>query len=285
VKKWKYVLLVALVVAAVLTLFTGCDDDGEGESEEATTAATSGAEAVSGDVTVFAAASLTAAFTEMGEAFQDANPDASVTFNFAGSQDLRTQLEQGASADSLATADTKQMDQAVTSGVVAEGSEIFAHNRLVVIVPADNPAGIEALQDLANSGVKLVIANADVPVGNYTRQFLDKASADPEFGADYKDAVLANVVSEESNVKQVVAKVQLGEADAGIVYSSDVTPEVSGDVTKIDIPDEYNVIADYPIAMTAEPGNEEGAQAFIDFILSDEGQQILESHGFIPVES
>ena len=120
-------------------------------------------------------------------------------------------------------------------------------NRLVVIVPSDNPAGVEALRDLANSGYKLLTANANVPVGGYTRQFLEKASADPEFAPDYKDKVLANVVSEEGNVKQIVAKVQLGEVDVGIVYSSDVIPEVSEDVMKIEIPDDLNVIAAYPM--------------------------------------
>jgi molybdate transport system substrate-binding protein len=266
-------------------LFTACGDDDDEETNGATSSpATSTAAAVSGEVTVFAAASLTAAFTEIGEAFQGANPDAGTTFNFAGSQDLRTQLEQGASADAFASADTKQMDSAVASGVAVADYTVFVHNRLVVIVPSDNPAGIETLENLANSGYKLVIANSDVPVGNYTRQFLDKASADPAFGADYKDKVLANVVSEESNVKQAVAKVQLGEADVGIVYSSDVTPDVSEGVTKIDIPDTLNVIASYPIALTTEPANSDAASAFIDFVLSDDGQAILVSYGFIPAE-
>jgi molybdate transport system substrate-binding protein len=282
----KSLALVALAIVACASIFTACSDDDDEESDGATASpAAATAPSVSGDVTVFAAASLTAAFTEIGEAFEDANPDAVVTFNFGGSQDLRTQLEQGAGADAFASADTKQMDMAVASGVVADDSEVFAHNRLVVIVPKSNAAGIETLDDLTNPGAKLVLANTDVPVGSYSRQFLDKASADPTFGADYKDNVLANLVSEEGNVKQVVAKVQLDEADIGIVYSSDVTPEVSEDVTKIDIPDAYNVIATYPIALTSEPGNKEAAQAFIDFVLSDTGQKILVSHGFIAVES
>jgi molybdate transport system substrate-binding protein len=135
---------------------------------------------------------------------------------------------------------------------------------------------------MANPGVKVVIANPDVPVGNYTRQLLTKASQDPEFGADYESDVLGNVVSEEANVRQVAAKVQLGEADAGVVYSSDVTAELAEDVTMIDIPDEFNQIAAYPIALTAEAANPEAAQAFIDFVLSDEGQEILVAHGFLP---
>lgn len=277
----------ALLLAAALALVTalgGCGDE-DREGDTVSTSATQGAPSVSGSITVFAAASLTNAFGDMATAFEDANPEASVRFNFAGSQELRTQMEQGAEADAFAPADTKQMDNAVASGVAAEPSTVFAHNRLVVIIPKDNPADIERLQDLASPGVKLVLASAEVPVGNYSRQFLDNASADPEFEAGYADDVLANLVSEESNARQVVAKVQLGEVDAGIVYASDVTAEVSGDVTIIDIPEEINVIGTYPIALTVEPDNAGAAQAFIDFVLSDEGQAILASHGFLPADS
>jgi molybdate transport system substrate-binding protein len=263
------VLSSAIVVAA-------CSGDADDEGV--------GAGGVSGDVTVFAASSLTAAFEEIRGAFQDANPDADATFNFGGSQDLRTQLEQGASADVVAFADTKQMDSAVESGAANPDYTVFAHNRLVVIVPGDNPAGIKSLQDLANSGVKVVLANEDVPVGNYSRRCLDKASADPAFDPTYKDGVLANVVSEEANVKQVATKVQLGEADAGIVYTSDVTAELAEDVAMIEVPDSLNVIADYPISLTTEPSNEQAGAAFIDFVLGKEGQSILELHGFVPVE-
>ncbi len=277
----KYLLVLPLAIFAFAVFFAACNDDDDDEEVVATTPAAS---PLSGEITVFAASSLTAAFTEIGDVFHEANPDAGATFNFAGSQDLRTQLEQGASADVFAAADTKQMDMAVASGVVADESTIFAHNRLVVIVPKANEAGIATLQDLANPGIKLVLASADVPVGNYSRQFLDKASADPAFGADYKDRVLANLVSEEANVKQVSAKVQLDEADAGIVYSSDVTPELAEDVTIIEIPDAFNVIASYPIALTAEPPNSTTAQGFIDFVLGDEGQAILRTNGFIPVQ-
>lgn len=258
--------LVLLTVAFVSSACTGGGDDGDG-------------------VTVFAAASLADAFTEIGDAFHAANPDASVAFNFAGSQDLRTQLEQGAHADVFASADLQQMEAAEASGLVVRESAVFTHNRLVVIVPRANEAGITTLQDLAKDGVKLVVANADVPVGNYAREFLDRASADPAFGATYKDDVLANLVSEESNVKQVAAKLQLDESDAGIVYSSDVTPELAEDVTKIDIPNAFNQIATYPIALTSDASNAEVAQAFIDFVLSDAGQAILESHGFITVDA
>jgi molybdate transport system substrate-binding protein len=278
--KFSFAAALTLILVIVAGIFAACDDDDEGDVATSPNATVD--QFASGDITVFAAASLTDAFTEIGEAFQDANPDANLTFNFGGSQDLRTQLEQGASADSFASADAKQMDMAVASGVAASESTIFAHNRLVVIVPKSNEAEIKALQDLATPGVKIVLANPDVPVGNYSRQFLEKASQDPTVGATYGDNVLANVVSEESNVRQVAAKVQLGEADAGIVYSSDVTAELAEHVTKIDIPDELNQIAAYPIALTADAANASAAQAFIDFVLSVEGQDILVAHGFLP---
>jgi molybdate transport system substrate-binding protein len=139
------------------------------------------------------------------------------------------------------------------------------------------------LQDLAKPGVKLVLTNKEVPVGNYSRQALAKMSQDAAFGSDFATRVLANLVSEETNVKQVVAKVQLGEADAGIVYSSDVTPAVRGAVKVLAIPEPFNVIAQYPIAVVRDAPNAAGARAFIDYVLSPAGQAILTKHGFLAV--
>jgi molybdate transport system substrate-binding protein len=228
---------------------------------------------------VFAAASLTDAFTEIGENFQTANPGVTVTFNFAGSQALRTQIEEGAPADIFASASGKEMDAAIEGKFIAEDAkQVFLTNKLVVILPANNPAGLETLEDLTKSGVKIVLAAEEVPVGNYARQALDLMNG--SFGADFKDKVLANVVSNEDNVKQVVSKVQLGEADAGIVYTSDAV--AAPELKSIEIPAELNVIAKYPIAPLVESENADLAQAFIDYVLSDEGQAILAKWGFGP---
>lgn len=233
---------------------------------------------------VFAGASLTDAFTEIGKGFEAAHPGVKVVFNFGGSQTLRTQLEQGAVADVFASASRQEMDAAVAAGLVAEGAaRVFARNRLVVIMPKANPSRIATLEDLGRPGLKIVLAADNVPVGGYSREALAKMAAN--FGADFKERVLASVVSNEDNVKQVVAKVQLGEADAGLVYSSDVTPAVAPEVMTLDIPDEFNVVAVYPMAPLAAPPHAGLASDFVRFVLSVPGQAILRTWGFIPVRT
>lgn len=231
-------------------------------------------------LTVFAAASLTDAFTEIGQDFESAHPGVTVALNFAGSQSLRTQIEAGAVADVFASANTKEMDTLVTDGFIpADSAQFFLTNKLVVILPAGNPANIQSLEELANPGLKLVLAAEEVPVGKYARQALENLNT--LYGADYKDNVLANVVSNEDNVKQVVTKVQLGEADAGIVYTSDAV--AAPELPIIEIPADYNVVARYPIAaLTAAPQPELAAE-FIAYVLSPEGQAVLQKWGFSPV--
>jgi molybdate transport system substrate-binding protein len=232
-------------------------------------------------LTIFAAASLTDAFTEIAQAFSAEHPDVSIEFNFAGSQQLRTQLEQGAMADVFASANTKEMNAAVQSGLIASGAQqTFVRNRLAVIVPKDNPGSIAELKDLAGPGLKIVLAAANVPVGDYTLTALEKMNGD--FGRTFSATVLSNVVSHEDNVKQVVAKVQLGEADAGIVYTSDVTPAVVGQVRVLEIPDRYNIVAEYPIAVLKLALHSDLAQDFVKYVLSDAGQTILQRWGFAP---
>jgi molybdate transport system substrate-binding protein len=227
------------------------------------------------ELTVFAAASLTDAVTELGEAFEAAHPGVNFVFNFGSSSQLATQLAEGATADVFASANEKQMQVAVDAGRIAGEPLSFTTNQLVVIVPADNPGRIATLDDLATPGIRLVLATPGVPVRDYGDQMLENLAADPAYGPAFRDAVYANLVSEEDNVRQVAAKVALGEADAGIVYVSDVTPDIRDAVQQIAIPEQYNVIATYPIGLIADAPHPEQAQAFINFVLDEEGQAIL----------
>ncbi|MGV8026615.1 MAG: molybdate ABC transporter substrate-binding protein [Anaerolineaceae bacterium] len=234
-------------------------------------------------LTVLAAASLTESFTELGALFESQNEGVTVSINFAGTQALVEQLTQGVEADVFASANTKYMTSAIDAGrVAADTSSTFAYNRLVVIYPKDNPGGLTELKDLAKEGLKLDLADSSVPVGQYSLDFLDKAAADANYGSIFKEAVLSNVVSYEENVKAVITKVSLGEADAGIVYVTDITVDAAELVSTIDIPDELNTIATYPIAPIADSKNADLAQAFVDFVLSSEGQAILAKYGFVP---
>jgi molybdate transport system substrate-binding protein len=234
-------------------------------------------------LTVLAAASLTESFTELGALFESQNPGVSVSFSFAGSQALAQQLGQGAEADVFASASNKYMQAAEDSGRVDEAAaHTFAQNRLVVIYPKDNPGGVQALKDLAKEGLKLDLADSSVPVGQYTVDFLDKAVEDPAFGAQFKDDVLKNVVSYEDNVKAVVTKVSLGEADAGIVYVTDITADAAEQTGRLDIPDALNTIATYPIAAVKDSQNAGLAEAFVQLVLSADGQAVLGKYGFLP---
>ncbi|HZU06144.1 MAG TPA: molybdate ABC transporter substrate-binding protein [Chloroflexota bacterium] len=236
---------------------------------------------VSGEVIVFAAASLTDAFKEIGAAFEAAYPGVRVTFNFGASSQLRTQLEQGAQADVFASADQIQMDRAKDAGLIAGPDRVFVRNRLVVIAPRSNPAGVYELKDLAKPGLRFVTAAPEVPIGVYTQSMLERLAQDPAYGPDFKEQVNANIVSREPNVRQVVAKVSLGEADAAVVYHSDVTPDVADKLVRIEIPDPFNMLATYPVAVVRNAPNPAGAEAFIAYVLGPQGQATLERWGFI----
>jgi molybdate transport system substrate-binding protein len=226
-----------------------------------------------GEITVLAAASLTESFTRIATDFQAANPGTKVNLSFGGSDGLAAQIDQGSPTDVFAAASPKWMDDVERNGPGVTNRKDFARNRLVVIVPADNSAGIESIDDLAEDGVKLVLAAKDVPVGTYARQALDNAGI--------ADAAEANVVSNEDDVKAVVQKVSLGEADAGIVYQTDVTAEVKDSLTAIPISDNVNVIATYPIAVIKTAPNASLAASFETYVLGP-GQQVLQSFGFLP---
>jgi len=237
------------------------------------------------ELVALVASSLTDAFAELAEAFprQPGNPAVTFSFSFGASSQLRTQLEQGAPADLFASADTAQMDAATKAGLIEGTPRVLARNRLVLIVPRENRAGVSGLADLAKPGLKLVTTAREVPVGSYTRETLQKMAADPAFGAGFDRRVLDNVVSEEANVRQVVTKVQLGEADAGIAYASDVTPRIASDVKVFDIPEKFNVVAEYPIAITKRAKAPASARRFVEYVLSPAGQTILKRNGFIPL--
>jgi len=233
-------------------------------------------------LTVLAAASLTESFSEMGKLFEANNPGVTVAFNFAGSQQLAQQLDQGAPADVFASASKKYMDAAVTSKRVSKyDAKTFVTNRLVVIFPKENPAGLKELKDLAKPGLKLDLADKSVPAGQYSLDFLGKAVKDPGFDLSFKDSVIKNVVSYETDVKAVVAKVSLGEVDAGIVYITDYNAGADK-LEKLDIPDALNTVATYPIAAISDSKNSDLANAFVGLVISPEGQKIMAKYGFVP---
>ncbi|HYK12150.1 MAG TPA: molybdate ABC transporter substrate-binding protein [Gemmatimonadales bacterium] len=229
-------------------------------------------------LTVFAAASLQEPFSALGDSLEHARPGLKVVFNFSGSQTLALQIQQGAPADVFASADDRWMTTVKDSGHVRGTPRVFAHNQLVVIIPASNPGHIAELADLGRPKVKLVLAAEAVPAGKYARTVLANLSKKPGYGAAFAERVIANVVSNEENVKAVVTKVRLGEADAGIVYGSDATP----DVQTLGIPPDANAIADYPIAVLSRGPDREDAVAFVALVLSPKGQHVLSARGFTP---
>lgn len=219
-------------------------------------------------ITVFAAASLTEAFTQIAADFTD-QQGTEVNLSFGPSDGLATQIQEGAPADVFASASPTWMDAVADDPGVGDRTN-FARNLLVVIAPAGNPAALASVEDLATPGIKLVLAAEDVPVGDYAREMLANAGI--------ADGALANVVSNEDDVKGIVQKVTLGEADAGIVYRTDVTAAVATDLEVIDVPDDVNVVAVYPIAAIAgAPGP---ARGFVSFVLGP-GQAVLRGAGFL----
>jgi molybdate transport system substrate-binding protein len=220
-------------------------------------------------VTVFAAASLTEAFTRIADEYGELH-GVEVRLSFGPSDGLATQIKEGAPADVFASASPEWMDAVASDPGVTDRAD-FARNVLVVIVPAGDPAGVVTLHDLGKPGIKLVLAAEGVPVGDYAREMLANA--------EIADEALANVVSNEDDVKGVVQKVALGEADAGIAYRTDVTASVAGDLQTVDVPDDVNVVAVYPIAALA--GASEHARGFVEYVLGP-GQETLRAAGFLP---
>lgn len=254
--RWRIALL-ALTVAATACAPSQAQPSGTGDA----------ASAISGDVTVFAAASLTEAFEQIGQVFETRHPNATVRLNFAGSQKLATQIAQGAPADVFASADTVQMDAVASAGGTASDPQIFAGNVLQIAVEPGNPRHVAGLEDLADTDVTVVLAAEEVPAGRYAREALDAAG------------VTIAPVSLEVDVRAVMGKVSLGEADAGIVYASDVVA-ADGAVHGVEIADDSNTAADYPAALLEGAPNPEGGRAFLELLTSPPARRILLDAGF-----
>jgi molybdate transport system substrate-binding protein len=228
-------------------------------------------------LTVFAASSLSDAFTDLGKQYEAANPGWKVTFNFGGSSQLRTQIDQGAPADVFASADYSQMESLVKTKRVG-APQTIARNRLTIVIPARNPGKIRSAQDLTRKGLRFVTTAENVPIGRYTQEVLDKLSGVRFYNAGFAEKVNANVVSREANVRSVLAKVELGEADAAIVYESDA--RTSNKVRTVEIPRQANVTALYPIAVVLDSAHPKEAERFYKLVLSHRGSRTLRRYGF-----
>ena len=233
-----------------------------------------GSPALAQTLTVFAASSLTEAFEEIALVFEAQYGGVDVLLNFDGSSTLATQITQGAPADVFASADETQMQVVTDASLVGDAPELFATNRLVVITPRGSD--VTRLEHLAQSGKLLVLAAPEVPVGRYAREALEKMNR--VYGADFPARVLKNLVSEESNVRQAALKVELGEADAAIIYKTDAA--VAGNVDTVLIPNALNVLGTYPIVALEDSRQPELARAFVALVRSAEGQTVLGKYGF-----
>ncbi len=265
-------------VLVLIVLLTGCVSPAPAVSIPAATTAPA-APVQNVTLKVLAPSSLTDAAKELTAAYETANPGVKVVVEIGHSPTQRLQLTQGATGDVFVTASQKDMDDAVTDQTVAAGkARVFAMNQLIVVLPAKNSANLQKLEDLANPGVRLLVAVVDTPIGKVTLAALDKM--DKQIGAGFKDKVLANIVSNEAGVKPIVSKLQLGEADAGIVF---VTDAVAAPALKtISIPPELNVITQLNVAPLAAASNADQAAAFAAYLVSADGQAILKKWGFLP---
>ncbi|MFN8523248.1 MAG: molybdate ABC transporter substrate-binding protein [Chloroflexota bacterium] len=232
-------------------------------------------------LTVFAASSLTDAFGQIA-ADLEAAEGIKVVLSFGASSQLRIQIREGAPADVFASADLLQMAAAREDRSISGPEVVFATNRLVIITPRSNPASVHGIADLGKPGVKVVTASPEVPVGAYTRTALERAVELPGIDAGFRERVSANIVSREPNVRQLVARVQLGEADTAICYETDAGPRLANEVQTIAIPDAANVVAEYPIALVAGSDRAELGRRFISAVMSERGQATLAAWGFRP---
>jgi molybdate transport system substrate-binding protein len=271
--RWRFVAL-----ACVFLLLLGVVSCGSGGESDSGTGG--GGKKQGRTLTILAASSLIDAFGELGKTFEKRNEGVTVKQSFESSSTLLTQIQQGAPADVFASAATEEMDTAVKDGLVAGEPQVFVKNREIIMVPNDNPADITEFEDVANPGVKLALAQKDVPAADYALQVLDKADA--QYGDDFEKRVLSNVVSREADVRASVNRVVVGDADATFGYKSDYTPDIRSRVKVVQIPPDLNIIATYPIAALEGAEDPELAKKWVELVTSKEGQRVLKKWNFEP---
>jgi len=277
---FRRVLAPGACIVVVMGL-AGCGGGSGGEAEGGNEGGSGeGSGQQGGTLTVLAASSLTDAFGELGETFEEQNPGVEVRQSFESSSTLLAQIQQGAPTDVFASAAEEEMDTAVEDGLIAGEPEVFVRNREVIMVPRDNPANIQDFQDVAKPGVRLVLAQEDVPAADYAVEILGKANS--EYGSGFKQDVLSNIVSREADVRAAVNRVVVGDADATFGYASDYTPDIRDQVEVIQIPPDLNIIATYPVAALKEAEDPELAREWVELVTSEEGQQVLEKWNFEP---
>lgn len=265
-----------VTVAACLVILLGsfgcASSASEGNDE--------GAKDDDGTLTVLAASSLTDAFGELADRVEGQNPGVEVRQSFEYSSTLLAQIQQGAPADVFASASEEEMETAVEEGLADGEPQVFVRNHEVVMVPKDNPAGIQDFEDVSKPGVKLVLAEEGVPAADYALEILGKA--DEEYGPGFEKDVLSNVVSREADVRASVNRVVVGDADATFGYASDHTPDIRDRVEVVAIPPHLNIVAKYPVAALKGAKEPELARRWVDLVTGEEGQRVLEKWGFEP---
>lgn len=283
--RWR---LAFLLLAAALVV--GCTASGSGSPVASSAPSTQPSASLSMpaspravDLTVFAAASLAGVLEDVKVAYEAEYPGTTLTSSSDSSAALETQIEQGAPADIFLSADTANPKKLVDGGFSAGEAVVFATNRLTVVVPSDNPAGVASPADLAKSGLKIIAAGDEVPITRYARQLVANLAKEPGYPEGFEAAYDANVVSREDNVKAVIAKVEIGEGDAAIVYATDA--KASTDVRAIDVPDSANVTAKYAAVVVGASADPEAGRTFLAWLTGPDGQAILSKFGFLPPSS
>jgi molybdate transport system substrate-binding protein len=270
-----------MVLASVFVVALGLVSCGGGSGGSSDSGGSGdGGDEQGGTLTILAASSLTDAFGELGNTFEEQNQGVQVKQTFGASSDLLAQIQQGAPADVFASAAEEEMDTVEKDDLVSGKPRVFVKNREVIMVPKDNPANINSLEDMARPDIKLVLAAKDVPAADYAVEILGKANK--EYGSDFEQDVLSKVVSREADVRASVNRVVVGDADATFGYASDYTPDIRDKVKVIKIPPDLNIIATYPIASLKDAENPELAKKWVDLVTSEEGQKVLEEWNFEP---